>query len=131
MLLLATTACGETKVSLGQEFSLYMGETADMEGEELQIRFLDVVEDSRCPTGVTCVWEGRVSCMVEITYLESLHRVALTQPGLTSWPAEKPFLRYQIEFRVEPYPEAGKEIEKDEYQLVLRVTKHINPSTKS
>ena len=123
MLSLATTGCGENTVSLGQEFILHVGETAEIEGEELQIKFLEVLEDSRCPRGVTCVWEGRVSCMTEITYRESLHRITLTQPGLTDWPIKESFEQYQISFDVEPYPEAGKEIPEDDYLLVLRITK--------
>ena len=82
-------------------------ETLGIEEEELQIKFLEVVEDSRCPRGVTCVWEGRVSCMIEITCRESLYRITLTQPGLTDWPTKESFNHYQISFGVEPYPEAG------------------------
>ena len=123
MLSLTTAACGENTVSLGQEFILQVGETANIKGEKLQVKFLEVLEDSRCPKGVTCVWEGRVSCMIEITYLESLHRITLTQPGLTDWPTKESFKQYQISFDVEPYPEAGKEIPTDGYLLVLRITR--------
>ena len=119
----ATVTCSETKVSLGQKFTLHIGETAEIEGEQLQIKFLEVFEDSRCPRGVTCVWEGRVSCLIEITYQESLHRITLTQPGLTDWPTKESFKQYQISFDVEPYPEAGNEIPADDYLLVLRITR--------
>jgi hypothetical protein len=123
MLSLTAAACGENTVILGQEFTLQVGETANIKGEKLQVKFLEVLEDSRCPKGVTCVWEGRVSCMIEITYLESLHRITLTQPGLTDWPTKESFKQFQISFDVEPYPEAGKEIPADDYLLVLRITK--------
>ena len=33
-----------------------MGESAGIKGEELQIKFVEVTEDSRCPTGVVCVF---------------------------------------------------------------------------
>ncbi|AFL80773.1 hypothetical protein Aeqsu_1280 [Aequorivita sublithincola DSM 14238] len=33
----------------------------------VSIKFLEVLEDSRCPTGVTCIWAGRARVKVEIT----------------------------------------------------------------
>lgn len=113
----------EVRVTLGQESSLRVGQSVTISGEELEIRFVEVVEDSRCPRDVTCVWEGKVSCIVEITYRESLHQVVLIQPGLTSQPSREPFREYQMSFHVEPYPEADWEIPKDDYRLLLRVVK--------
>ena len=110
-------------VDLGQEFSLHIGESASIRGEELQAKFLEITEDSRCPTGVVCVWEGRVSGLVEITYRESIHSIALTEPGSTSWPSEITFEDYKITYHVEPYPQAGTEIAKEEYRLELTISK--------
>jgi hypothetical protein len=110
-------------VDLGQEFSLHIGESASIRGEELQVKFLEITEDSRCPTGVVCVWEGRVSGRVEITYGKSIHSVFLTEPGSTSWPSEITFEEYKITYHVEPYPQAGTEIAKEEYLLELTISK--------
>jgi len=116
-------ACSSNAVSLGQEFSLRIGESANIRGEELQVRFLEVTEDSRCPTGVVCIWEGRVSGLLEITYRESSHQVELTEPGLTSWPPENIFNEYKIAYHIEPYPQAGTEIVAEDYRLFLRISK--------
>lgn len=113
----------EVRGSLGQESSVRVGQSVTIDGEELQIRFVEVVEDSRCPRDVNCVWEGKVSCIVEITHRGSLHRVVLIQPGLTSQPSSEPFREYQMSFHVEPYPEADREIPQDEYRLLLTVDK--------
>jgi hypothetical protein len=110
-------------VDLGQEFSLHIGKSANIRGEQLQVKFLEITEDSRCPTGVVCVWEGRVSGRVEITYLESIHNLVLTEPGSTSWPSEITFGDYKIIYHIEPYPQAGIEIVKEEYSLELTVSK--------
>jgi len=122
-ILFVVSACNSDTVSLGQEFSLRIGESASIRGEELQVKFSEVTEDSRCPTGVVCIWEGRVSCLVEITYRESLHQVELTEPGLTSWPPENTFKEYKIAYHVEPYPQAGTEIVAEDYRLFLRISK--------
>jgi hypothetical protein len=113
----------EITANLGQEFSLSIGQTAVIDGEELKLKLLEVISDSRCPEDVTCVWQGQASCLVEITYLESLHRVTLTQPGLTGEPSEIDFKEYNIRFNLTPYPEAGKEIKEGDYRLQLVVTK--------
>jgi len=123
IMLFIVAACSSDSVSLGQEFSLRIGESASIRGEELQVRFLEVTEDSRCPTGVVCIWEGRVTGLLEITYRESLHRVELTEPGLTSWPPENPFKEYKIAYHVEPYPQTGTEIAAEDYRLFLRISK--------
>ncbi|OAD91097.1 hypothetical protein A7A78_04605 [Aequorivita soesokkakensis] len=41
------------------------GETVVVKG--VSIKFLEVLEDSRCPTGVTCIWAGRAIVKVEVT----------------------------------------------------------------
>lgn len=40
----------------------------------LNIYFKQVIEDSRCPTQVTCIWQGRVKILVE-TYSEGEDRM--------------------------------------------------------
>ncbi len=100
-----------------------MDESASIKGEELQIKFLDVTEDSRCPKGAICIWEGRVSCVVEATYRESLYRIELTEPGSISWPPEVIFKEYKISYHIEPYPQTGSVIADNEYILYLMINK--------
>ncbi len=35
--------------------------------ENVTITLLDVLEDSRCPTGTTCIWAGRAKMLIEVT----------------------------------------------------------------
>jgi len=114
------------EVSLGLEFTLSVGQNAAVKGENLTIKFIEVTSDSRCPRNVTCIWAGEVSCLIEVTKgtLDS-YRLVLTQPGLTDQTASQDFDGYEIAFRVEPYPVAGKQIAQDEYRVVMTVTKSI------
>ncbi len=112
-----------SSVSLGQEFSLAPGQSAAIVGEPLKMRFQEVVNDSRCPIGVTCIWEGEVSSLVEITYQGSTNGMVLTQPGSGQGKVE--FQNYDIAFEVQPYPEAGKPIKKQDYRLQLTVNKKM------
>ena len=111
--------------SLGDSFSLAVGQSASVDGEDLAIKFIDVIADSRCPSGVQCIWQGEVACLVEITYSGTGQEKVLTYPGLTQEPSKAQFGSYQFTFSVEPYPEAGKEIKKSEYRLNLLVTKSL------
>jgi len=111
--------------TLGDSFSLAVGQSASIDGEDFVIKFIDIVADSRCPLGVECIWQGEVACLVEITHSGTGQQRVLTYPGLTQEPSEVQFGSYQFTFSVEPYPEAGKEIKKGEYRLNLLVTKTI------
>ena len=125
-LLLLTSSCvasNEVKVRLGEEFSLKSGQVAVISDENLKIEFVEVTGDSRCPKGVTCIWEGRVSCLAEITYRGSLDSLVLTEPGLTNFPPEQSFHGYKLAYHIEPYPQAGAEIAEDEYRLHLKISK--------
>ena len=110
-------------VGLGESFSLAVGQSASIDGEDLVIKFIDVIADSRCPSGVECVWQGEVACLVEITYSGTGQQKVLTYAGLSEEPSETQFGSYLFTFSVEPYPEADKEIEKSEYRLNLLITK--------
>ncbi len=118
-------ACGpgDVEADLGQEFSLAIGQKAIITGEDLEIRFEEVSEDSRCPRDVVCVWEGRVACVLEITRGGVPEEITLTQPGLTDQPAREYHQGYIFTFNVEPYPEeAEKPIKSSEYRLRLTLT---------
>jgi hypothetical protein len=112
-----------TQAKLGQEFSLVIGQTVAITDEDLKIKFIEVIEDSRCQTGVYCFWAGRVTCIVEFTIKNADYKMALTEPGLTSDYTNEIYENYQLKFRIEPYPQAGKTINKSDYRLLLMISK--------
>ena len=53
---------------LNEAFALGGGQQASITGEDLSLRFTDVLEDSRCPTRVDCVWltgQARIAVLVQ------------------------------------------------------------------
>jgi hypothetical protein len=127
-LLTACAGVGEfVKADLGQEVSLRIGQTAQIENEQLAIRFNGIAADSRCPNGVTCVWTGEINCNVVITYKGSSSNITLTQPGLTEQAFAETYQGYRLIYSVQPYPEAGKQISAADYRLILTVEK-LSPS---
>ena len=114
------SACSQNAVNIGEEFSLNIGQAAELEEDDLQIRFLEVIQDSRCATGATCIWAGEVTFVVEITYEGSTEQITLTQPGLNDWPSKYLYKQlYEITYNVKPYPELNKQISEDDYRLEL------------
>jgi hypothetical protein len=57
---------GMRAVKFGDEFSLALGESVDFTQKGVIINFNKVIEDSRCPMNVRCVWEGNARIAVEI-----------------------------------------------------------------
>lgn len=100
-----------------------IGQRALIAGENLEIRFKEVVEDSRCPRDVMCIWAGRVTCMVELTHVGCSYRMVLTEPGLTDEYSMETYEGYRLTFHVTPYPEAGEKIPSDAYRLQLMVSR--------
>jgi hypothetical protein len=123
---LAASSCSaldDVQVRLNEEFCLSIGQYASVTGEDLVVSFEEVTEDSRCPSDVTCVWEGRVSCVVELMHTGSSDRMTLTEPGLTSEYTREEYEQYELAFHVTPYPEAGNNIANDTYRLHLIISR--------
>jgi hypothetical protein len=68
---LAVGACASVEKSIvaepGVAFSLHVGETAVLKGSRTRVTFKEVTHESRCPTSVTCVWEGEAKIDVSFS----------------------------------------------------------------
>lgn len=58
-----------------------LGEVANLDG--ITVRPLEVVEDSRCPASVQCVWAGRVRIRADISG-EGTRELTLGEPAAVS-----------------------------------------------
>jgi hypothetical protein len=111
------------EVNLDQEFSLTLGQSIMIAGENLAIKFIEIISDGRCPKGAICIWPGEANCLTEITTRpESIYLKVLTQPG-PSKTSKTSFANYEITFDLQPYPELGKAIDKKDYHLRLVISK--------
>ncbi len=130
--LLPVLACKQSPSGLtakpGEEFSLKVGQSVSITGENLSIKFIEVVTDSRCPTGATCIWQGEASCLLETDLSGTVKQITITQPGLTKEPSQSQFSNYTMSYDIQPYPALNKKIDKSEYVLDLRVDKQFTLS---
>ena len=118
------SACtyGQISVELNTQFTLPIGKTAVINGEQLRIKFVEVTGDSRCPIGVECIQAGDAKCLMSISYMDSETSVTLTQTG-GAVSSEVTFNGYTINFNLEPYPVYGKKISPTDHKLIMMVKK--------
>jgi hypothetical protein len=62
VLAVALAACGRGgwTATLDAPIQLAPGQSAEFAAEKLEVKFVDIAEDSRCPSDVTCLWAGEV-----------------------------------------------------------------------
>ncbi len=118
---LFTSGCelDEKRIELAEEFQLKLGK--DYKFLDYEIKLEDI-DDSRCPLGVDCIWEGEVKLTFEIDFNDADSTFILcTQDKL-----EYNFLTYTLKLRdVVPYPTSKKEIDRDDYRVSICIETNI------
>ena len=118
-LLLASCAAHRPEPrKLDEPFKLAYRQSAEIKGEGLSLTFSVVNEDSRCPTGATCITAGRAAITVKALKGASTADLRLTMPG----GATAGFQAYSITFvELTPHPAVDHLPEHTEYTATLQV----------
>ncbi len=92
--------------TLDSPFQLQLGQTALLQAQDLSVEFLEIVEDSRCPMGVECVWAGQAQILIRVSSGDRIQELTLlleVTGGVTS-----DFDGYSFELlALDPYPQAS------------------------
>ena len=106
---------------LGHPFELKPAEVVTVEG--LGITFEGVSDDSRCPTGVQCMWAGDAAATftLEKPPAAAQHRTLHTN-GRYERQTEINGLVVRLE-DIKPYPKEGATIAPDDYRATVIVTR--------
>ena len=121
-LALAAFSCKSSNSSptgpkVGQEFDLKYGESIQIQNESLTLKFENVADDSRCPTGASCVWAGNAKIILRVAQIDTSLNSALN-------PNEINYNSFNIKLlSVSPYPTIGQQIKLEDYIIRLIVTK--------
>jgi hypothetical protein len=111
-------------VSLDKPFTLAPGQTAQIQGEALSIRFVGVTADSRCPRNVVCIRAGDVTSEVEVTDAIGTKLLSIVQEASGNGGAKTVFKNiYELTTSVEPYPVSGQTIPPLNYRMNFTVKK--------
>ena len=129
--LVSGSTCGkaDVKAKLDEPVVLRKGQWAAFAPRPLEISFLRVVQDSRCPTNVQCIRAGEATLQFAGksseggfgTFLAELPAGASPTDSIpwTTWGS------YRIRVtRLEPYPVAGVEADSSAYVATFLVTDH-------
>ncbi|MCC5605270.1 hypothetical protein LC612_00255 [Nostoc sp. CHAB 5834] len=112
--------------TLNTPFYLKYGKKAYLPSENIEIKFSKVIEDSRCPTKVTCIWQGQVIIGLDIIKNgKQVSTLMLTLiPGSDALPIQ--FLdKYMVTLKeVSPYPQSEQTIALKDYIVQLVVNRN-------
>ena len=106
--------------NLDEKFELPVGDTATINGQGLTIIFTQVTEDSRCPIGVSCFWEGDGA--VRLVLSKSGYTTQTVTLHTTLTPQSATYAGYTISLLdLAPYPVYPNPIDPDDYVATLLV----------
>ena len=112
--------------TLDTPFYLKYGKTAYLPTENIEIKFSKVIQDSRCPSNVTCIWQGQVIIGLDIIKNgKQVSTLMLTLiPGHDALPIQ--FLdKYSVRLtQVSPYPKSGQTIALQDYIVKIVVSRN-------
>jgi hypothetical protein len=109
-------------IQLGQEFDLKINQEAIIEGEGLAVVFESVVEDSRCPDGVDCIWSGNAK--IKIRSSKQKQPPATTELNTDAGPKSSSYLNYEVKLvGLKPRPKPDEAVRPQEYKAALIITK--------
>jgi len=63
---------------LGEEFELAVHQTAQISAEKISVTFQEVLEDSRCPVDVTCIWAGLAEVSLQVAVSGQEREISLS-----------------------------------------------------
>lgn len=106
--------------TIGQEFDLAVGSTAEVGDGGLTIVFTAVRDDSRCPLDVVCVWAGNAEVLLAVSVGRAAAETLTLHTNLE--PHAGLHGGYTVRLiALSPYPDSRRTIDADEYVARLRV----------
>ena len=106
----------------GIPFDLAFGESVEVEGTGVTVKFLNVTEDSRCPADAICIWAGQVSILVGViaSGTDPENFVLTSGAGSDVSLSERQVGDYMLKLTgVQPYPVSSQQIQPSEYVATL------------
>jgi len=103
-----------------RDIVLTPGRPVRVDGTRLAVTLHAIVDDSRCPEGVTCIWAGDVSARIGIDDGEGSAREVTLHLNTSERDIVHGDLRLTL-MSVTPYPKADEKIAPESYRATMRV----------
>jgi hypothetical protein len=125
ILTLLSANFSQTEAQTNQQFKLRVNNQKIIGGGKLKIKFLSVVEDSRCPEGVNCIQAGTAKIQISVSKGRGAAKTfeinTDLQPNIVS------FEGYDIKFTdLVPRPKDNIRIDRNGYTATFVVSKSGN-----
>ncbi|HET9825484.1 MAG TPA: hypothetical protein VFP87_09120 [Chitinophagaceae bacterium] len=93
--------------------------------QHVQICFDSLLQDSRCPIGAMCVWQGTAVVRFGFTVNDSRANITLSTLNLPgSYHSDTTLMGYKIEFlNLQPFPQINVPRNVSDYKADLKITK--------
>lgn len=89
---------------------------------KLRLRFLDVIEDSRCPEGTNCIWAGNAKIKVQIRKPGGPPKIFELNTGMAEQSVT--IEGYEVKLTaLTPHPKADTQMKKAAYTAVFEITR--------
>ena len=122
ILVVVGASAARKPVRLDEEFDLRAGQKVSIDKKNLTLSFVSVIEDSRCPQGVDCIWAGNAT--VRITVTRAGGKAEQCDLKTDMEPPEKQVGAYRIDLiKLQPYPKQDVPIKSADYVARLIVRK--------
>ncbi|MCI0665143.1 MAG: hypothetical protein L0220_29105 [Acidobacteria bacterium] len=110
------------EIRLGQEFELKINQQAMIEDEGLAVVFESVLNDSRCPEGVVCVWSGNAK--IRIKLCKQKQTPATSELNTDAGPKSSSYMNYEVRLvTLKPRPKSNEAVRPSEYKATLVIKK--------
>ncbi|WP_373400242.1 hypothetical protein V8V91_12005 [Algoriphagus halophilus] len=110
---------------LGKPVNIAFHETITFCEAPISITFSKILEDSRCPENVVCIWQGlaELEVLIELEGKEEAYLLS-TYPTFRNIPSEVQVKDYRFSLKeVSPYPNTTKSYQEKDYNIQLLVEK--------
>lgn len=113
-----------TQARVGQEFAIKIGQQMKIEGEDLQVKFAAVSEDSRCPENVNCIWAGNAEVALDLIQGQCTTLLKLNTHQNSPGTEEGKSGRYRVKLvKLDPYPRSDRKIASGDYTATLLISR--------
>ena len=112
-----------TNPSHDPKVTIKYGQETAVVGKDISVRFTAILEDSRCPEGVQCIWEG--NARIELAIAKAVENPSSLELNTHDrFPIEAMYLNYIITLiDLKPYPKATEQINMQDYTAIVEIRK--------
>lgn len=111
-----------TSAQTGQSLTICAGKQATAKQIGLKVKFVEVLEDSRCPTDANCIWAGNAKIKIEVTNKAGSKR--MLELNTNSGPKGDQFDGWAFDLEsLTPAPRSAQKTDPQSYQAKITISR--------